>query len=146
MRYKLDFSTQLRGLDGEVLRGGFGALAAPLTAAVNKVSEGFSAEQKAELGKLLDKAFGKEMSLANAAADSLLAGYEDEKNLGGEEKIRRLDLARRFCKGGVQEFNTTERDLIKQLVGKNFIGPLIYGLVVEALEGAEKVKDPVVAT
>lgn len=141
MRFKLDFSTKLCGLDGEVLRSGFGALAAPLTLAVNSCSGDFSAEQKEALGKKLDKAFGKEMTLGSAAADSLLAGYEDEKNLGAEEKIRRYELAKRFSKGGVQEFNTTERDLIKTLVGKNFVGPLIYALVSEALEAAEKVPE-----
>lgn len=141
MRYTLDFSTKLKGFDGVALREGLGTLTGPITQAINEISAELPATARETIGKKLDDTFGKEMTLASVATNSLLGAHEDEKNLGGEEKVRRFELARRFTKGGMQEFNTTERELIKTLAGKNYRGPLIYGLVVELLESAEKVKE-----
>lgn len=148
MHFTLNFNQKLKDLEGRPIRLGLGLLAQPIAAAITRCTAGLPQEVQEPLGKALDECFGKEQTLASVAMDSLLTGHEDEKNLGGEEKVRRFELARRIgkAKGEVEvNFNTTERDLIKMLVNKTYSGPLVYSLVHELLEGAPKFDEPTTA-
>jgi hypothetical protein len=135
MRLRLNFDTKVLDLDGAPIR--LGPSHAAIVEAINAVTSGFSAKDQAAIGAKLDLHFGREETLKTLAVAGLLGVYDDERNLGDEERIRRYELAKRINKGGEQSFNTTERDLMKKLVGKRFLGPLVAPIVWEALELAE---------
>lgn len=65
---------------------------------------------------------------------ALIASYADEQNLGGDEKVKRWNLALKIQKEADPiDFKSDEIALMKKLVGKAY-GPMIVGQVWEALE------------
>jgi hypothetical protein len=97
-----------------------------------------SQEPREKLAERLEKVWGAEQTLATICVSALLAAHEEEKKLGDDERIRRFELSRRLNKGGLQEFNDKERDLLKKVVGMRFLGSLVPPTVWEMLEGAER--------
>jgi hypothetical protein len=135
MRYKLDFSLKIQDLDGQAIRLG----ADPrVLAEVNLIAPELEQEPREKLAERLDKVWGAEQTLATICVAALLAPHEQEKGLGDDERIRRFELSRRLNKGGLQEFNDKERDLLKKVVGMRFLGSLVSPTVWEMLEGAER--------
>lgn len=136
MRYKQDFSKELRDLDSKPVRLG---LDGGLNEVLTDIGQLLSEDQRKVLGDRLDGIFGKNLTLGAVCVRALLAAHQDEKTLGDQERIRRYELARRINKGGSQDFNTEERDLMKKLVGKAYDGSLVAPMVWELLEEAERV-------
>lgn len=96
---QIDFNAPLKNLEGDVLMD------------VNIDRNGNKTEVPATLGRI--------------SANALLAMTEDEKNMAGEEKVKRYDLAMRIIKG-TADLKVEEVADIKKAVGKSFM-PLIVG-------------------
>jgi len=67
---------------------------------------------------------GEDLTLAIVAARALLGNYQDEKDLPGEEKMRRFLLAKRILETNKDEekaeFTIDEMALVKKLIAKAF--------------------------
>jgi hypothetical protein len=61
-----------------------------------------------------------ELTLGTMATNALMLPFEDERNLSGEEKVRRFKLAQRIH--GAAEVDLTAEDisLIKKLIAKGY--------------------------
>ena len=140
---KRDFSAQILDLDDQPVR--VGATVESLSQAIAAMLPKLSAEQVKEFDAALSAAAGKALTLASACSSALLAAHQDESNLGDDERIARMELARKIHKGGVIDITATERDRIKPLLKKRFGGILIPVVAGELLETAP-VLDPVPET
>lgn len=80
------------------------------------------------------------LTLAIVAENALLASYQDETNLSGEEKLKRFRLAEKIAsqKGDIT-LTAEEIALIKKLVAKAY-NPLIVGDMVKAIDPASMPK------
>jgi len=74
------------------------------------------------------------ITLKSICINSLMANYQDEKNLSGEEKFKRYELAMKISENGKDvDLKAEDISLIKQLVGKAFT-PLVVGQTYKMLE------------
>lgn len=70
---------------------------------------------------------GKPFTLLNVAIEALLAAFDDEVSLSGEQKLARYNLALRIQNSdGVVEMTVEEVAQLKMLIGKAF-APLVVG-------------------
>ena len=76
----------------------------------------------------------KVLTLKNVAVNALMATFEDEKNLSGDEKLTRYVLACKVRGGGECDLPVSDVATIKTLIGKAY-GTLIVGQAWELLEG-----------
>ena len=79
----------------------------------------------------------KPLQLGVIARNALLASYQDEQGLSGDDKFQRFNLACR-TKGEV-DWTAEDIALLKKLIAKAY-GPLIVGRAFEALERRGAVK------
>ena len=97
----VDFSQQIKGLDGVVLKG----------------------------------EDSKELTLASVCTNAVLANFQDEANLSGEEKVKRYDLALGiYSTTEPLDLKSEDVALIKKSVAKLF-GALVVGQAFKMLEG-----------
>ena len=74
------------------------------------------------------------LTLATVAENALLASYQDEANLSGDEKIKRFLIAEKIAKDPKDpKLGLDELALIKKLVAKAY-NPLITGDMWKALD------------
>ncbi len=92
-----------------------------------------SANLKSFDGKVLDAPDGKPATLKSVLIEALMAVFNDEQTLSGEEKLKRYLLAERVYKGE-SDFAHNEIALMKVLVGKAY-SAIIVGQVWKMLEG-----------
>lgn len=85
-------------------------------------------------GEDLKREDGAILSVREVMLNSLLSPFPDERNLSGEDKVKRYSIAMRIHKESEPDLNVEELTLIKQLVGKLYF-PLIVGQMWEILEG-----------
>jgi len=79
----------------------------------------------------------KNFTLAKCCVNALYAQFEDEKNLSGEEKIKRYNLAEKIYAAKDKIDVTAENiALLKKLIGKAY-GALIVGRAYELLDPVE---------
>ena len=78
---------------------------------------------------------GEPVDLKTASMTALLGQYQDERNLSGEEKFKRYELAKKIHQSGEIELKSEEIALIKSLVAKAY-APLAVGKLWEMLENA----------
>lgn len=64
------------------------------------------------------------LTLAKIASRVLTTTFSDERDLPGEEKLKRGELATRVYKGGVVALKVEDASLLKKLIAKGY-GPLI---------------------
>ena len=77
----------------------------------------------------------KDLTLQKVSVDALLATFEDERILSGEEKAKRWLIATRIVANPEDiDLETQDIALIKKLIGKGY-SPLIVGRAWEMLEG-----------
>lgn len=76
-----------------------------------------------------------ETTLASICQNALLAGYPDEQNLSGIEKVARYGMALKIRDEKKWDLTATEVELLKKLVAKAF-PPLIVGQVWAILDPA----------
>jgi len=79
---------------------------------------------------------GTELTLRDVCIRALLMNHPDERNIKGEEKLRRYDLALKIQNQKTPELTTTEISNIKDLIGRAFAA-LIVGRAWHMLEGDE---------
>jgi len=77
----------------------------------------------------------KDLTLKSVSIEALLATFEDERSLSGEEKVKRFVLATRIeSNSNDMDFKVEDVAKIKQLIGKGY-GPLVVGQAWEMLDG-----------
>lgn len=82
----------------------------------------------------------KMFTLKTACINGLYAQFEDEKNLSGEEKIKRYNLAEKIYSAKDKDevdLKAEEITLLKKLIAKAY-GALIVGRCWELLDPGEK--------
>ena len=84
-------------------------------------------------GKEIKNEEGEIVTLRSIIANSLLAQYQDETNLSGEEKVKRWKLAQTVYADDIVNLSTEDIVLIKKLVGKSMV-TLIAAQAWEMLE------------
>jgi len=98
----------------------------------------FAQELKTLDGRSIKYADRGQMYLKDATLDALLATFQDEQNLPGEEKAKRYVLATRIYSNPEKlELKAEEVALIKKQIGRLF-GPLVVGQAFAMLDGKEK--------
>jgi hypothetical protein len=73
------------------------------------------------------------LTLKAVAIEALLAMYEDERTLTGEEKAKRYLLATRIYANDELDLTVEEIAQVKQIIGRGY-GPLIVGQAWDMLE------------
>lgn len=129
---KRDFSAPILDLDGEPISLGLTPQA--ITRALDTVIADIPAEVVARLKVAIEKETGKPLTLGSVVVQALMAPHKGEEDLGGDERIARMELARKVNKGGTIEISAADRDRIKPLVKRLFQGPLVYVTASELLE------------
>ncbi len=85
-------------------------------------------------GEAINDTKGKPATVRGACIEALLAVFQDEQNLSGEEKLKRFQLALKVKESQpVADFTVEELSLMKKLVGKAY-APLIVGQTYTILE------------
>ena len=78
---------------------------------------------------------GEPVILRDVATNALLAVFQDEQNLSGEEKLKRWELAVKIRRAvDPCEISVEEVSLVKKLIGKAY-APVISGQAWHMLEG-----------
>jgi hypothetical protein len=78
---------------------------------------------------------GKELTLAATCTNAVLANFQDEANLSGDDKVKRYDLALAIhASTEPLDLKVEDVALAKKLVAKLF-GPLVVGQAWRLLEG-----------
>ena len=75
----------------------------------------------------------KDLTLKVVSTEALLAPFDDERSLGGEEKAKRYLLATRVYANDELDLTVEEVAKIKQLIGKGY-GVLVVGQAWDMLE------------
>ncbi len=91
------------------------------------------AELKSLDGSAIVGTDGNPAVLKGVIVDALMAVFQDEPNLSGEEKMKRFLLAEKVY-NGVGEYSAEEVALMKKLIGKAYT-PIIVGQAWKILEG-----------
>lgn len=82
-----------------------------------------------------DKPLERTVTLSGIATNALLANYEDERNLSGDDKVKRFKLAQQINDAdGEVEVTAEQVSLLKSLIAKGYT-PLVVGQAYEILEG-----------
>ena len=87
---------------------------------------------EAEDGVRTTKTVEIEVTLGHIVKQGLLA-VPRERNISADLKRKRYGLAKKFIKGGIVELSKPEIDMIRDVVGEQFI-PVIVGRVDEILD------------
>lgn len=97
--------------------------------AMSRALKRFAEEAPADAVELLNRLFKeegrKELTLGHACAEALGGGYEDEKGMQMDERVKRFKLAQKVLEGGIQEITTDERTKIQSLLVKRFAGSVL---------------------
>lgn len=76
-------------------------------------------------------------TLGRVAANALLAVTDEDKNMTGETKVKRYDLAMKVINGKADKLKAEDISEIKKAIGKTY-APLIVGQAWRMLDPAEK--------
>lgn len=129
---KRNFDEQILGLDGEPVR--LGMTVEVIARAIATFLSQMTPEQTAAFNAILDKQAKKPLTFGASCVTVLMGAYQDESGLPLPERAKRMELAIRINKGGVQEITPEDRDMIKPLLIKGFMGILIPVVCAELLE------------
>lgn len=77
-----------------------------------------------------------DLTVGSVAIMALDGSYDDEKNLPGEERVKRFALAMRIVEGGEIELKPEEAVMIKNLVAKAFNSTTIVATVWSLIDAA----------
>lgn len=128
-----DFSTLILGLSGKPLRTQ--VTIERFAEAVEKAVSVLDPAPRAAVEKAIAEALGEPLTLGMACADALVQPVKDENSVPVGEARKRLALALKIGGGGIHEIEPAERELMKERVGRYFVGALILGRVDQLLEG-----------
>lgn len=86
-------------------------------------------------GKTIVDEQGVPFTIGSAAINSLLASFDDEKNLSGEDKLKRWELAMSIKNGSIpMEITVEDASLLKKLIAKAY-STMVVGQAWKMLEG-----------
>lgn len=74
-------------------------------------------------------------TVRRVCCDALVAAFDDERNLAGEEKVKRFLLAQKLMAAEEVDLTSEDVSLLKKLVAKGF-GPLVVGQAWQLLDPA----------
>jgi len=124
----------IKALNGTALL--MGATVETLMAAINEFAQGLDADQRAKLDEALKKHTGEEMTFASVCSTALLTPTDEDKNLSGDEKVKRFKLAQRLydadAEAGVDL--TVEEAALLKLVTSKLYTALVVGQLYGVLE------------
>lgn len=63
----------------------------------------------------------QDITLGAMATNALMGGYEDERQLSGEDKLKRLKLAERIHGASVVDLSVEDVALVKRLIAKAYM-------------------------
>lgn len=106
-KMKIDFSTELLSLSGEPIKENI--------------------QDESGIKKV-------PLQLWKVCTDSLLAVFQDERNVTGEDKVKRWKLAQKIHEAKEVDLESEEISLIKSLIAKSY-SPAIVGPAFQLLEG-----------
>ncbi len=129
---KRNFSAVVTDLDGQAVKAG--PTVDGVLRAVNTVWADIPADVQTKLAEAIEKEAGKDLTLSSVCTSALMGVYDDDKNISDDERVARMELARRIHKGGVVDIEPKDRDRIKPLIKKRFGGILIPVVSCELLE------------
>ena len=84
-----------------------------------------------------DPGCGKVLTLSDVAIASLMGTFPDERDLSGEEKIKRFGLAMRIRNAKDISLTAEEIALLKKIIGRSY-GPLVVGRAYPMIDPGEK--------
>ena len=126
----------LVNMQGEPMRMGADAATVNLImSAIDKAQ--LSDIPRRALGDALNKALPPELTLVEVVCTSLLAAFEDEKQLAATTRVTRNTLAQRLNRTGRCKVSRADRDMILPLVEKCYAGSLVYPQAEVLLQGKE---------
>ena len=76
-------------------------------------------------------------TLRAVCADALVAGYQNERDLSGEEQVKRYDIAVEITREDVVELSPEDLTLVRRLIAKMF-NPLYTGQAWHMLDPKEE--------
>lgn len=82
----------------------------------------------------------QKFTLKKICIDSLLGNFEDEKDLSGEDKLKRYELAMKIKAGGEIELASEDIASLKKLIGKRY-NALVVGQAWNILENKDEIND-----
>ena len=135
---KRDFSMPLKDFDGVPIRDADTTAVNAVAAVRDWMARGMPSdgESRKQLEIALKEA--QPLTLGRAAVNALVARYQDEANVAGEELLKRYRLAKRIHEDAKQakptELDAGELDLIKRMLVKVGYGPTIIGAASEVLD------------
>jgi hypothetical protein len=84
---------------------------------------------------------GADLTFRNVVVTALSQGYKGEDTLGIDEKCRRFELGVKIANTprveGTVELDTKDMEIIKNVVNKAYLSPLICGQIALILQGKE---------
>lgn len=108
------------------------ALAADFTAPILDFDNGPASACPAS-----EPACGKVLTLSDVSVASLMGVFPDERDLNGDEKVKRFALAMRVRNAKDITLTAEEISLLKRLIGKSY-GPLVVGRAWPMIDPGEK--------
>ncbi|MFA5898623.1 MAG: hypothetical protein WC829_05865 [Hyphomicrobium sp.] len=131
---KRDFSAPILDLDNKPILPG--ATMEGLQKALGIAFDGVPEDKRDEVRKAAEAALNAPMTLGAVCAQALTSPGADKQPLPEGVATTRLALALKVNAGGTIEITTAERDLLKDLVGKFYLGAVVPGRVAMLLEDA----------
>lgn len=81
-----------------------------------------------------DKGKDVTITVGTVCVNALMQPYQDEQNLAGEEKLKRMELARHVQKRDDYKFTSEDVALMKKLVNRAYPSPLVVSQAWAELE------------
>ncbi len=133
---KINFGQALVNLDGTAMKRSTildGRLLGAIAGALGDC--GFSSEVNQKISEKFKDMGIKDLTLTESVVSALMHPFEDEKNLSGSDRLKRLDMARRCNRTGMVKISDVDIKVIMPLVEKFFMGPLVSPQVECLLQG-----------
>lgn len=131
---KRDFAQTLKDFEGNEVRLHVGCDPATMQAVIGILSKGLEPDVFEKVAKALNEGAAKPLTLSRVCTMALGSGFEDERNLDGDERIKRYKLGMRL-KEGVVKISPSDRDRIKKVVLKRFQDSVVAPQACLLLEG-----------
>lgn len=131
---KRDFAQVLKDFEGNELRLHAACDSATMQVVIGILSKNLQPDVFEKVAKALNDGVSKPLTLSRVCTMSLGSGFDDERNLDGDERIKRFKLGMRL-KEGMVKLSPSERDTIKKVVLKRFPESMVSPQACLLLEG-----------
>lgn len=131
---KRNFAQTLKDFEGNEIPLNTSCDPATLQVVIGILARGLPQDMQPKVREVLNVGLGKPLTLSRVATMALGSGFEDERNLEGDERLERYKLGMRL-KEGMVKVSPTDRDRIKKCVLKRFPESLVAPQALMMLEG-----------